>query len=126
MDFISEKMLRDCSTLDMFQFSICCEECKGIWKSRPVRFSKAGQPAETEGKKVIFQVIYNREKVMAKKQAVREAEQFFSLCPICHRIVCDHCFLVCDDLDLCTACAKKLEEKGEQVMEREKKLCWIG
>lgn len=54
MDFISEKMLRDCSTLDKFQFSICCAECKEIWKSSSIRFSKAGQIAETEGKKVIF------------------------------------------------------------------------
>lgn len=97
MDFISEKMLRDCSTLDKFQFSICCAECKEIWKSSSIRFSKAGQTAETEGKKVIFQALYHREKNSARKKAVREAERIFSLCPICNRLVCDHYFMVCDD-----------------------------
>lgn len=126
MDFISENVLQDCSTLDKFQFFICCAECKEIWKSRPVRFSKVGQSAKTEGKKVIFQALYNREKIVARKQAVREAEQIFSLCPICQRLVCDYCFLVCDDLDLCTSCAKKLKEKGEPVREREKMKSCIG
>ena len=36
-------------------------------------------------------------------------------CPICKRLVCDHCFLICDDLDMCVQCAAKLNEKGTVV-----------
>ena len=36
-------------------------------------------------------------------------------CPICKRLVCDHCFLICDDLDMCVQCAEKLNEKGTVV-----------
>jgi len=41
-----------------------------------------------------------------------------SLCPICIRLVCEHCSLVCDDPDMCSACAKRLHEEGEPVIGR--------
>lgn len=28
---------------------------------------------------------------------------------------CDHCFLICDDLDMCVQCAAKLNERGTVV-----------
>ena len=118
MDYISEKRLQDCSTPELFQFSISCSECKEIWKSRPIRFTRAGVKPKTEGKKIIFKTLYDREKAVARNLAMKEAETIFSPCPICHRVVCDHCFLICDELDMCCACAKELQEKGEPVMEK--------
>ncbi|MCI6126309.1 MAG: hypothetical protein MR738_09535 [Enterocloster clostridioformis] len=39
----------------------------------------------------------------------------FNKCPICSRLVCDRCFLVCDELDMCVSCAHYLQEQGEPV-----------
>ena len=35
--------------------------------------------------------------------------------PVCGRLVCDRCFLICEDLDLCIACAKALRVRGDVV-----------
>lgn len=51
-------------------------------------------------------------------RAVKEAEKVFNLCPICNRIVCDYCFLICDDIDLCSSCASRLKETGSPVAEQ--------
>ena len=118
MNHIAKELLLDCSTPDRFCFSLKCAECGEMWKSRTVRFSKAGVRPETEGKKVILDTLYKREKEAALLYAVKQAEEIFSCCPICHRLVCDHCFMVCEDLDMCSACASRLKEHGEPVKER--------
>lgn len=108
-------MLTDCSTEDKFQFSITCEECGKTWKSQDIIFSKARIPPVTEGKKVVYAAIYRQEKKDARQKALRDGETLFSRCPICHRGVCDECFMVCEDLDMCKQCAEKLNEKGSIV-----------
>lgn len=120
MDYITKALLRDCSRPDAFCFSLRCGECGEVWKSRHVRFSKAGIAPRTPGKRVVYDALYQREKEAALLRAVRQAEERFSQCPICRRVVCDSCFLVCDDLDMCVACARKLQERGEPVARRKK------
>ena len=115
MKQIAEDFLQDCSTPDEFRFSLRCAECGYLWTSEPVPFSKAGVRPETEGKRVIYQALYAREKARAFQAAAGAAANAFSLCPICGRLVCDRCFLVCDDLDICVACAGRLKERGEPV-----------
>ena len=117
MTHIREELIHNNSTSEVFQFSLCCPECGGIWKSKKIYFSKAGVVPKTEGKAVIFDALYKREFENAKKAAIKEAEQNFSLCPICHRLVCDRCFMVCEDLDICVRCARQLKEHGEFVSE---------
>ena len=39
----------------------------------------------------------------------------FSQCPVCRRLVCDACFLICDEMDLCRECAARMKEPGEPV-----------
>ena len=51
----------------------------------------------------------------AFQKALNQAKEIFNICPICKRLVCDHCFLICDDLDMCVQCATKLNEKGTVV-----------
>ena len=117
MRHITREMLTDRSTSASFGFSMVCAECGKEWKSTPIVFSKAGIEPETEGKKVIFDALYQREKETAAEKAVEEASNVFNQCPICRRPVCDYCFMICDDLDLCTACATRLQEPGELVMQ---------
>ena len=116
--FIKGEMLEDLSTSEAFCFSLRCGECGEVWNSTPVRFSKSGILPETEGKRVIFETLYRKEKDAARERAAAEAVGVFNVCPICHRVVCDRCFLICDDLDLCCSCADCLEEKGESVESR--------
>lgn len=115
MSGVEKYLLKDCSTQDAFSFSLCCEECGAIWKSRSIRFSRARITPLSEGKKVIFDVLYKKEKEEALIRATAEAGMVFNKCPICCRLVCDRCFLVCDELDMCVSCAHYLQEQGEPV-----------
>lgn len=117
MRYITKEMLTDWSTSVSFCFSMTCSECGKEWNSTPIAFSKAGMKPETEGKKIIFAALYQREKEAAVEKAVEEASNAFNLCPICRRPVCDYCFMICEDLDLCVDCAAKLQERGETVMQ---------
>ena len=51
----------------------------------------------------------------AREMAAAEAAEIFNYCPVCGRLVCDRCFLICEDLDLCIACAKALRVRGRIV-----------
>ncbi len=118
MKQLIRKHLQDCSTADKFSYSITCAECESIWKSSPVRFSKAGTELLTEAKYLIAQTIYKREHGQAMDHAVYEAVHHFNSCPLCGKLVCNYCFVICDDLDMCRSCAIRLQEEGETVLER--------
>ncbi|EOQ35558.1 hypothetical protein [Butyricicoccus pullicaecorum] len=111
---ISERLI-DCSDQEKFVFNLICPECGKVWQSTPVAFSKAGEEPQTESKRVIFYLLYEREKQRAFTKAVEEAVQFFNLCPLCERLVCNECFLICQEIDMCLRCAERLQEAGEQV-----------
>ena len=115
MSYIMNGILSDQSTQDEFRFSVSCAECGREWECRRIRFSKAGVTPETEHKRVIYKTLYERETKAAFDTALAQAEELFSQCPICHRLVCDSCFLICEDLDMCSACAHRLQEKGVPV-----------
>lgn len=67
---------------------------------------------------MIFQSLYYREWERARERAAEEASEEFNLCPICGRLVCNHCFLICEDLDICVSCAERLHECGAPVLEK--------
>lgn len=91
---IIKVFMQDASTASKFQFSLRCAVCGSLWKSRPAYFSKAEVQPENEGKHVIFQALYQRERDEARERAVTEALEHFSRCPICRRLACDRCFLL--------------------------------
>lgn len=76
---------------------------------------QGGDAAGERRKARDFQALYRREREEAFEWAVTEALEHFSLCPICKRLVCDRCFLLGEDIDLCTDCAAFLQESGEPV-----------
>ena len=115
MNRVMRETMGDCSTLEEFRFLVRCQECGRTWRSSSVRFSKAGAAPTTENRKVILRTLYERERVAAREKAAAEASEIFSQCPVCGRLVCDRCFLICEDLDLCIACAKALQVRGRIV-----------
>ena len=117
MKHILSAQLIDDSDQEKFCFSLICKSCGSKWKSTPICFSKAGEQPLTEAKQIIRNAVYQREHTQAKERALCEAVQHFNLCPLCHNLVCNYCFVICDDLDMCRSCADHLEEKGEVVME---------
>lgn len=110
-----KEMMGDCSTIGEFRFLFRCQACGRTWHSSPVRFSKAGTKPETEGMRAVFRALYERERAAAREKAAAEASETFSRCPVCGRLVCDRCFLICEDLDLCTACTEALQMRGSVV-----------
>lgn len=115
MKRVVKEAMGDCSTVEEFRFLVRCQECGGIWHSSPIRFSKAGAEPEPEGMRTIFRTLYEREREAAREKAAAEAAEIFNYCPVCGRLVCDRCFLICEDLDLCIACAKALRVRGDVV-----------
>lgn len=115
MKRVVREAMGDCSTVEEFRFLVRCQECGGIWHSSPIRFSKAGAEPESEGMRTILRTLYEREREAAREKAAAEAAEFFNYCPVCGRLVCDRCFLICEDLDLCIACAKALQVRGDVV-----------
>ncbi len=108
--------LEDNSTREEFRFSTICPQCGKTVHSKPIRFSKAGIIPSSDGKSEIFRVLYEREKTQAYELALRNITGHLSLCPICGMMVCDNCFMVCEDIDMCAACARRLDEAGEPVL----------
>ena len=100
MKRVVKEAMGDCSTVEEFRFLVRCQECGGIWHSSSIRFSKAGAEPEPEGMRTIFRTLYEREREAAREKAAAEAAEIFNYCPVCGRLVCDRCFLICEDLDL--------------------------
>ncbi len=116
MNKLVELFLENLSTRDVFLFRIACGACGSEFANKSVRFSKAGITPHTEGKKILYDAIYEQEFRSARQAAIRGAAEHLNYCPICKRLVCNRCFLICDDLDMCKQCAAKLEEPGSPVL----------
>ncbi|MBR1972038.1 MAG: hypothetical protein IKA16_01220 [Oscillospiraceae bacterium] len=116
MKKLVEKMLEDLSTREVFLFHIACGACGTEYAGKSVRFSKAGITPRTQGKRIIYDAVYEQEFQAARQAAIRDSAEHLNYCPICKRLVCNRCFLICDDLDMCKQCAAHLEEEGSPVL----------
>ena len=116
MKKLVEMLLENLSTREVFLFRIACSTCAAEFGGKPVRFSKAGITPPTEGKKIIYEACYEQEFRTARQSAIRDAAEHLNYCPICKRLVCNRCFLICDDLDMCRQCAAALEQTGAPVL----------
>ena len=111
-----EAILENLSSKEVFLFRVICGSCGSEYGNRPIRFSKAEAPPTTHSKQIIYDAIYEQEFYAAKQVAIRNAAEQMNYCPICKRLVCNQCFLICDDLDMCTQCATELEQQGNPVL----------
>ena len=116
MKKLIEMMLTNLSTREVFLFRIACAACGAEYGGRQVPFSKAGITPSTQGKRIVFDALYEQEFRIARQAAIRDAAEQLNYCPICKRVVCNRCFLICEDLDMCKQCAAHLEETGSPVM----------
>ena len=116
MKKLVEVMLENLSTREVFLFRIACGVCGTEYAGKPVKFSKAGITPQSQGKKIIYDACYEQEFRDARLSAVRDAAEHLNFCPICRRLVCNRCFLICDDLDMCKQCAAHLDETGSPVL----------
>lgn len=111
-----ERMLEDLSTKELFLFRIACAGCNTEYANQPVRFSKFGVVPATQGKVIVYKALYEQERRAARQMAVRKAAEHLNYCPVCKRLICNRCFLICDDLDMCKQCAETLKETGKPVL----------
>ena len=116
MKKLVDRLLENLSTRDFFLFQVTCGACGTAYGRKQIPFSKAGITPQTSGKRIIYDACYEQELMDARHVAVREAAEHLNFCPICKRVVCNRCFLICDDLDMCQQCAAHLEESGSPVV----------
>lgn len=113
---LNEKLanrIRDCSDDKKIAFGFECESCGKLWEVISVPFTKK---ADNETEQVIRDAQYHREWVRIKADASKAFREHFSVCPICGKIVCDYCFVICDEIEMCSSCAKELGKQGTTVV----------
>ena len=115
---IEEQLLDLCSD-EEFRFGVECAVCKNILSTDSIRFVKAGIEPKSHGQKIIFETIYRRDKLLEREKAINSLSANLNLCPVCGHIVCNNCFVITDDIDICSDCAKKLGVTGKTVGSRE-------
>lgn len=116
MKKLIELMLENLSTRDVFLFRVACGSCGTEYGNKPIRFSKAEVIPQTPKKAALYEILYAQELQTARLSAVRDAAEHLNYCPICKRLVCNRCFLICEDLDMCKQCASAMEETGIPVV----------
>lgn len=116
MKKLIERMLENLSTRDVFLFRVACGSCGTEYGNKPIRFSKAEVIPQTPKKAALYEILYAQELQTARLSAVRDAAEHLNYCPICKRLVCNRCFLICEDLDMCKQCASAMEETGIPVV----------
>ncbi len=115
MKKLVEAVLENLSSKDTFRFRVTCGNCGSEYGNRPIRFSKADLTPAAQNKQIIYDALYEQEFRTARQVAIRNAAEHMNYCPICRRLVCNQCFLICDDLDMCKQCAADLEQQGRPV-----------
>lgn len=116
MKKLVELLLDDTSDKETFRFQVGCDNCRKAYQSKLRRFSKAGEDPPTDEKRVLYAAIYEQEHRAARQDAVAQLAERFNYCPICKQVVCDDCFLICADIDMCRGCAERLQETGVSVL----------
>lgn len=116
MKKLVEAVLENLSTNEVFLFRVSCGSCGTEYGNKPKRFSKAGLPPTTQSQQILYNALYEQEFREVRRIAIRNAAEHMNYCPICKRLICDQCFLICDDLDMCKQCAAILEQRGNPVL----------
>ena len=111
-----ESHLENLSSKNEFLFRVTCASCGTEYGNKPIRFSKANTRPATSDEQIIHDTLYEQESIAAMQTAISNASEHMNYCPICKRLVCDECFLICDDQDMCRQCAEELKLRGKPVL----------
>ena len=115
MKKLVETVLENHSTKEVFLFRLSCASCGQEYGNQPIRFSKAGVDPVTDRNRILYHALYEQELHSARQAAIGSAAEQMNLCPICKRLVCNRCFMICGDLDMCKQCAAELQQQGQLV-----------
>ena len=116
MKELVDSVLENLSSKEVFLFRLTCGSCGTEYGNRPIRFSKAETPPTTRSKQILYDALYEQEFMLARQIAIRNAAEHMNYCPICKRLICNRCFLICEDMDMCVQCAADLDQQGKPVM----------
>lgn len=112
MKKLVEAALQNQSSKEVFLFRVTCASCGTDYGNKPMRFSKADTAASTPNEEIIYNALYETELRTVRQSAICNIAEHMNYCPICKRLVCNQCFLICEELDMCKQCAAKLQQKG--------------
>lgn len=116
MRMLVDAVLEDLSTKEVFLFRVTCGSCGAEYGKKPLRFSKSETPPTSQSQRILYDALYEQELAQARRIAVRNAAEHMNYCPICKRLVCNQCFMICDELDMCRQCAADLKQQGNPVL----------
>ena len=116
MKKLIDYVLENRSTKEEFVFRVSCASCGAEFGNKPVRFSKANTIPSSQSKQIIYEALYEQELEAARQMAIRNAAEHLNYCPICKKLVCNQCFMICEDIDMCIRCAAELQEFGKPVL----------
>lgn len=116
MQKLVEAFIQNLSTKDAFLFRISCENCGTEYGNRLTRFSKARWLPATQEEELICHKLYAQEFQNARQTAIRRAAEQLNYCPVCKRLICNQCFLICGELDMCRKCAAEQGQRGQPVL----------
>ena len=116
MRTLVDAVLEDLSTKEVFLFRVTCGSCGAEYGKKPLHFSKSETPPTSQSQQILYDALYEQELAQARRIAVRNAAEHMNYCPICKRLVCNQCFMICDELDMCRQCAADLKQQGNPVL----------
>ncbi len=106
------KKIIDKSTDEFFKFEFHCDRCQAKWISDSYSFEHGFPNDLTQGEKRAKEIMWKVEHDVALERANLEARLRFNQCNSCLRTVCDDCFSMDENEDLCIDCAKENTKDG--------------
>lgn len=108
------KKMQDRSTDQFFKFSFYCDRCGKEWTSEPYSFEHSFSDNLTQAERSARDIMWRTDHDLAFQRANLEARLRFNQCGSCHNIVCDECFAMEEDDDLCVDCASRKNSPDQQ------------
>ena len=99
------KKYRDRSTEGFFKFSFYCDKCGREWTSDEYPFEHGFSEELTADEKKAKEILFRVDHGAAFERANLEARLRFNQCSSCGRFVCDECFAMEEDYEVCRDCA---------------------
>ena len=101
------KNFTDRSTDRFFQFSFYCDRCGKKWTSEQYPFVHGFSKELTDDERKAKEILWRIDHDAAFERANLEARLRFNSCKACGAIVCDECFAMEEEDDLCVDCANR-------------------